>query len=103
MGVRTQCSGTLTIGNERFVSSMHKDHYENLFYILSGEKVFTVCPPGDAVFLKECAFDGGEFRKVGGGDGDDDGDGGNGCWVVDCDSRCRVGNDTDNGSQSNRI
>ena len=41
----------LWIGNERAISSMHKDHYENLFYVLSGEKIFTLCPPADVVFL----------------------------------------------------
>jgi jumonji domain-containing protein 7 len=55
------------------VSSIHKDHYENLFYVLSGEKVFTICPPFDAPFLREREFDGGAFRQTrGGGDGDDD-------------------------------
>ncbi|KAL3932421.1 MAG: hypothetical protein SGBAC_010859 [Bacillariaceae sp.] len=43
----------LWVGNERAVSSMHKDHYENLFYVASGEKVFTVCPPADVAFLYE--------------------------------------------------
>lgn len=43
----------LWLGNEQAVSSMHKDHYENLFYVLSGEKVFTLCPPADAPFLYE--------------------------------------------------
>jgi jumonji domain-containing protein 7 len=43
----------LWIGNMSSVSSMHKDHYENLFYVLSGEKVFTLCPPADALFLYE--------------------------------------------------
>jgi jumonji domain-containing protein 7 len=32
----------LWMGNELAVSSMHKDHYENLFYVASGEKIFTV-------------------------------------------------------------
>ena len=41
----------LWIGNAASVSSMHKDHYENLFYVASGEKVFCICPPADAPFL----------------------------------------------------
>ena len=51
----------LWIGNERAISSMHKDHYENLFYVLSGEKIFTLCPPADVVFLYEHEYDSGEF------------------------------------------
>jgi len=55
----------LWIGDERSVSSMHKDHYENLFYILSGEKVFTVCPPADSPFLHEKEFESGTFCQKG--------------------------------------
>jgi hypothetical protein len=43
----------LWMGNQASVSSMHKDHYENLFYVASGEKIFTVCPPADVPFLYE--------------------------------------------------
>ena len=43
----------LWMGNESAVSSMHKDHYENLFYVASGEKIFTLCPPSDVAFLYE--------------------------------------------------
>lgn len=39
------------MGNQASVSSMHKDHYENLFYVASGTKVFVLCPPCDAPFL----------------------------------------------------
>lgn len=53
----------LWIGNEHVVSSMHKDHYENLFYVLSGEKVFTLCPPADAPFLYQREFDSGTFHQ----------------------------------------
>ena len=51
----------LWMGDERAVSSMHKDHYENLFYVCSGEKVFTLCPPADAPFLYEREAVGGRF------------------------------------------
>jgi jumonji domain-containing protein 7 len=43
----------LWMGNESAISSMHKDPYENLFYVASGEKVFTLCPPSDVAFLYE--------------------------------------------------
>mmetsp|Transcript_9793 Transcript_9793/g.16042 ORF Transcript_9793/g.16042 Transcript_9793/m.16042 type:complete len:407 (+) Transcript_9793:154-1374(+) len=51
----------LWIGNERSVSSMHKDHYENLFYVCSGQKEFVLCPPADVVFLQEGEFSSGTF------------------------------------------
>lgn len=46
----------LWMGDERAVSSMHKDPYENLFYVCSGEKIFTLCPPADAPMLYESDF-----------------------------------------------
>ncbi|GAX11696.1 hypothetical protein FisN_7Lh066 [Fistulifera solaris] len=52
----------LWMGNERSVSSMHKDHYENLFYVASGEKLFTLCPPADAPFLYEQKCESGRFH-----------------------------------------
>jgi len=63
----------LWIGNEKSVSSMHKDHYENMFCVAHGEKVFTLCPPADALFLKETMLPSGTFRK----------DEGNAGWTVD--------------------
>mmetsp|Transcript_15222 Transcript_15222/g.21708 ORF Transcript_15222/g.21708 Transcript_15222/m.21708 type:complete len:469 (-) Transcript_15222:107-1513(-) len=59
----------LWIGDERSVSSMHKDHYENLFYVLSGEKVFTICPPADSPFLHEAKFESGTFCTLQNNDG----------------------------------
>jgi jumonji domain-containing protein 7 len=56
----------LWIGNERAVSSMHKDHYENLFYVLSGQKIFTICPPADAPFLYEQEYESGKFDSTSG-------------------------------------
>ena len=35
------------MGDERAVTSMHKDHYENLYCVISGKKVFTLLPPSD--------------------------------------------------------
>ena len=51
----------LWIGNERSVSSMHKDYYENLFYVCSGQKEFVLCPPADTIFLHEDEFLSGTF------------------------------------------
>ncbi len=42
---------------------MHKDHYENIFCVASGQKIFTICPPADAIFIKENLFPTGVFRR----------------------------------------
>jgi len=41
----------LWIGDERAVSSIHKDFFENLYCVLEGEKIFTLLPPSDVAFL----------------------------------------------------
>jgi len=61
----------LWIGNENSTSSMHKDHYENIFCVASGQKLFTICPPADALFIKEESVPSGTFRCN------------NDCWTVD--------------------
>lgn len=35
------------MGDERAVTSLHKDHYENLYCVISGCKTFTLIPPTD--------------------------------------------------------
>lgn len=81
-GVGPPDAVNLWIGNELSVSSMHKDHYENLFYVLSGIKVFTICPPADAPFLYERECSSGSFstRRNSTDDSTDDDDGD--CWRV---------------------
>ena len=37
----------LWIGTRHSVTSFHKDHYENLYAVISGEKHFTLLPPTD--------------------------------------------------------
>lgn len=83
----------LWVGDERAVSCMHKDHYENLFYVASGEKVFTLCPPGDVPFLHEDEFESGTFRE-GGGEG--------GWSVVPDYDEPEVGADTQNEGKQTR-
>ncbi|KAG8468276.1 hypothetical protein KFE25_013359 [Diacronema lutheri] len=39
----------LWVGDSDAVSSVHADHYENLYCVLSGEKVFTLLPPVDPI------------------------------------------------------
>lgn len=43
----------LWIGDGRATSSCHKDHYENLYVVVQGEKVFTLLPPAAVPFLHE--------------------------------------------------
>lgn len=38
----------LWIGNDQSVTSFHKDHYENLYAVVTGEKTFTLLAPCDA-------------------------------------------------------
>jgi jumonji domain-containing protein 7 len=73
----------LWIGNERSVSSMHKDHYENLFYVCSGQKEFVLCPPADAPFLHENLFATGTFCPIQSSSEDQHGP----SWVVIADDR----------------
>ncbi|XP_031735253.1 bifunctional peptidase and (3S)-lysyl hydroxylase JMJD7 isoform X1 [Anarrhichthys ocellatus] len=39
------------LGEESAVTSMHKDHYENLYCVISGEKTFLLLPPTDRPFI----------------------------------------------------
>lgn len=39
------------LGEANAITSMHKDHYENLYCVVSGEKHFTLMPPTDRPFI----------------------------------------------------
>ncbi|XP_070834908.1 bifunctional peptidase and (3S)-lysyl hydroxylase JMJD7 isoform X3 [Chaetodon trifascialis] len=39
------------LGEAGAVTSMHKDHYENLYCVISGEKTFILLPPTDRPFI----------------------------------------------------
>lgn len=41
----------LWIGSKKSKTSMHRDHYENLFTVIRGTKIFTLYPPSEAYFL----------------------------------------------------
>lgn len=43
----------LWIGDQRSVSSLHKDHYENMYCVVTGEKRFTLLPPCAIAYLNE--------------------------------------------------
>ena len=72
------------IGNEHSVSSMHKDHFENLFYVCSGQKEFILRPPADVLFLHEGEeFKSGTFQ-IHDSEADTDSDGPS--WIVAADN-----------------
>ncbi|XP_028677523.2 bifunctional peptidase and (3S)-lysyl hydroxylase JMJD7 [Erpetoichthys calabaricus] len=39
------------MGESAAITSMHKDHYENLYCVISGEKQFILIPPSDRPFV----------------------------------------------------
>ncbi|TYZ60738.1 hypothetical protein PybrP1_011081 [[Pythium] brassicae (nom. inval.)] len=44
------------IGDERAVSTMHKDHYENMYCVVKGQKHFTLLPPAAVACLYETEY-----------------------------------------------
>jgi jumonji domain-containing protein 7 len=55
----------LWVGEERAVSAWHKDHYENLFYVASGEKLFHLLPPAFCPFMNGRQLESGRFQFQG--------------------------------------
>ncbi len=45
------CEETAFVSNVCFPVSVHKDHYENLYCVISGEKNFILLPPTDRPFI----------------------------------------------------
>ena len=45
-------ASNLWLGNEKSVSSLHKDHYENMYVVVHGVKHFLLFPPADVAFLE---------------------------------------------------
>jgi peptidyl-lysine (3S)-dioxygenase / protease len=43
----------LWVGDDRSTTTCHKDHYENMYAVCSGSKIFTLCPPADYIYLNE--------------------------------------------------
>ena len=39
------------MGDSRAITSLHKDHYENLYCVISGQKTFTLYPPTDLPYI----------------------------------------------------
>lgn len=51
------------MGDERAVTSFHKDHYENLYAVVAGAKRFTLLPPGDFFRLYVRRWPAARFRQ----------------------------------------
>jgi jumonji domain-containing protein 7 len=46
----------LWIGNHRSTTTLHRDQYQNIYYVAFGTKVFTLIPPTDSFYLTEGLF-----------------------------------------------
>ncbi|XP_061599223.1 bifunctional peptidase and (3S)-lysyl hydroxylase JMJD7 [Cololabis saira] len=56
------------LGEESAVTSMHKDHYENLYCVVSGEKRFILLPPTDRPFIPYGVYQPAVYRRQDGGE-----------------------------------
>ena len=45
------------------VTSLHKDHYENMYCVLAGEKEFILFPPTDYPFLDERPYRASQYHE----------------------------------------
>jgi jumonji domain-containing protein 7 len=52
------------IGGERSVTSLHKDHYDNLYAVVTGKKTFKLYPPTDYFHFQEKEYDNYEYAKL---------------------------------------
>ncbi|KAF9999787.1 hypothetical protein BGZ65_004917 [Modicella reniformis] len=43
-------------GDERSTTSLHKDHYENIYAVITGRKIFTLIPPTEQYCLHESQY-----------------------------------------------
>lgn len=51
------------LGDSRAVTSLHKDHYENLYCVISGQKDFILLPPTDRPFIPYGRYQPAEYRQ----------------------------------------
>jgi len=52
------------MGNDDAVSSLHKDHYENMYIVITGEKHFTLLPQTDLFYLYEGKYTEARYRET---------------------------------------
>ncbi|XP_037569127.1 bifunctional peptidase and (3S)-lysyl hydroxylase Jmjd7 [Dermacentor silvarum] len=55
------------MGDERAVTSMHRDHYENIYCVVSGHKDFILLPPTDLPWVPYENYKTGQFHEVANG------------------------------------
>jgi jumonji domain-containing protein 7 len=58
------------MGDSNSVTSLHKDHYENLYCVIAGEKHFTLIPPTDYPYLYEDEYIAATYKENSSGDFD---------------------------------
>lgn len=51
------------MGDCRAVTSLHKDHYENLYCVISGEKTFTLYPPTDMPYIPHQNYEVAQYHQ----------------------------------------
>jgi hypothetical protein len=54
----------LWVGDDRSVTTCHKDGYENIYCVVSGAKHFTLCPPVDYPFMGLNQYPVAKFNRV---------------------------------------
>ena len=54
------------MGGERSISSMHKDHYENLYGVVRGSKTFILHPPTDLFCIPYKQYNLARYKKIDG-------------------------------------
>ncbi|KAL4224639.1 JmjC domain-containing protein 7 [Mactra antiquata] len=72
------------MGDNRAVTSMHRDHYENLYCVIKGWKKFILHPPTDLPFIPYETYQAGVFKETDEGTFiiEDDDDTGQVPWVT---------------------
>ncbi|XP_033633664.1 bifunctional peptidase and (3S)-lysyl hydroxylase Jmjd7-like [Asterias rubens] len=58
------------MGEEKAVTSMHKDHYENLYCVISGQKHFILHPPTDLPYIPYGTYPAARYKVTNGEDFD---------------------------------
>ncbi|KAK5582205.1 hypothetical protein RB653_003788 [Dictyostelium firmibasis] len=56
------------MGQDKSISSLHQDPYENMYCVVRGTKIFTLLPPIDYPFLYKSEFPSASFVNVGNDD-----------------------------------
>ncbi|XP_076065754.1 bifunctional peptidase and (3S)-lysyl hydroxylase Jmjd7-like [Oratosquilla oratoria] len=52
------------MGDKRAVTSMHKDHYENIYCVVKGFKDFILLPPTDTPWIPYKKFPAGRYKEI---------------------------------------